>query len=238
MIRVAVCSKDSAVIEQVQKIAGTVLGIGKCDGYQELKNLFFALEGGEQYKAIFLDIRWDREAKGLDAAEKIFKTKPEIEIVYMSAYPERYIQQIFLKSVNVSGFLIKPIDEKVLEEILLKVEQKGQKKDPNSLLVKHKSTVHSIRFDEIVYLESAGHVVTIHTRSEEHNCYTRLEKLYERLPEYFIQCHKSYVVNMNEIQRIEKSQVMLANETNIPISKARYKETKSRYGRYVEQIPK
>lgn len=154
----------------------------------------------------------------------------------MTAYPKQYIQQIFLKPANVRGFLIKPIDGKLLEENLYKVAEGARRKIPNNLLIRCKSTLHSIRFNEILYLESAGHVVTVHTRTEDYNCYGCLEKMYERLPEYFIQCHKSYVVNMNGIRKMDKSQVMMEDNTRIPISKARYRTTKDRYDCYAEQI--
>lgn len=236
MIRVAVCSDDSMVLEQVQKAADRILGAGSCDRYGEICSLLMALDDGWTYRAVFLDIRWDKKAKGIDAAEKIFRVEPETKIIYMTAYPRQYIQQIFFTSANVNGFLIKPIDDALLEKNLWKLRDAEQKEAPNSLMIRYKSTIYSIRFDEILYLESVGHVVIIHTRTEEHNCYSRLDKLYERLPEYFIQCHKSYVVNMNEIRRMDKSQVLMGDETKIPISKTRYQATKNRYGCYAEQI--
>ena len=39
---------------------------------------------------------------------------------------------------------------------------------------------------------------------------------------------------MKEIQRIEKGKVLLSDYTEIPISKARYGDTKSRYFHYME----
>ena len=54
-----------------------------------------------------------------------------------------------------------------------------------------------------------------------------------RLPETFLQCHKSYIVNMNEIRRIERNRIIMTNETEIPISKSRYGDTRSRYFRYM-----
>lgn len=235
MMRVAVCSRNCVIIEQVQEAVGRILGCAGCDGYKELTALLLAIDGGEGYRAVFLDIQWDQAAEGMDAAEKLFLTKPEMKVIYMTAYPEQYIQQIFLRPANISGFLIKPIDSGLLEEHLRKIAREEQKKELASLVVKNKGTVHSIRFEQILYLESVGHVVTIYTKTEAHNCYNRLEKLYERLPAYFVQCHKSYVVNMNEIRWMDKSQMVMENEIKIPISKARYRATKKCYNHYVEE---
>ncbi len=236
MIKVAVCSNDLTALEQTGKMIGQILGGEACDRYPELRDLLLRIEGGERYAAIFLDIQWEGEARGIDAAGVLFFTAPKTKIIYMTRYPEQYVQQIFLKPANVSGFLICPIDEGLLEKNLQKVIEAEQKKDPNSLLIRHKSTTRSIRFDEICYLESAGHMVTIYTKTDCHRCYGRLEKLYECLPEHFIQCHKSYVVNMDLISRMEKGQVWMEDETKIPISKARYGATKARYHRYMERM--
>ena len=236
MMKVAVCSNDLAALEQVRMMTGRIWGEGACDGYLELRNLFLAIEGGERYAAVLLDVQWEGEPRGIDAAGDLFFTAPETRIIYMTRYPERYVQQIFLTPANVSGFLIRPVEEGLLEKNLQKVLEAERRKDPNSLLVRHKSTTRSIRFEEILYLESAGHMVTIHTRTGSHRCYDRLEHLYERLPEYFIQCHKSYVVNMNEIHRMEKGQVWMDDEMKIPISKARYGATKARYHGYMERL--
>lgn len=236
MIKVAVCSENSMILDQVHKAADRILGTGGCDEYRELKNLLLVPKDEWRYMAVFLDICWDKEAKGIHAAEKIFRAEPETRIIYMTAYPKQYIQQIFLKPANVGGFLIKPIEEKFLEENLHKVKETAQEKVLDSLLVRYKNTVQLIRFDEILYLESSGHMVTIHTRTADYNCYGPLEKIYERLPEYFIQCHKSYVVNMREICRMDKRQITIENNTVIPISKARHRTTKNRYDCYMEQL--
>lgn len=234
MKRVAVCDDNSLILKQVMDAVDRIQGRGACDGYLELKKLLLAIEGGERYLVIVMDIEWNGGADGIAAAQRIKQLDADARIIYMTGYTERYVQQIFLTPANISGFLMKPVDEKLLAENLRKVWEEERENEKKRLLVKYKGTMLSIPFDEITYLESAGHLITIHTRTGKHNCYDRLEKLSEGLPDCFIQCHKSYVVNMNEIQRIEKGQVLMADQTEIPISKARYGDTKSRYFRYME----
>lgn len=57
----------------------------------------------------------------------------------------------------------------------------------------------------------------------------------EQLPEYFIQCHKSYIVNMNEISRLERNGICLEQDIVVPVSKSRYGETKKQYFRFMGQ---
>lgn len=234
MRKVAVCDDNSLILGEVIEAVDRILGTGFCDGYEDLKKLLAAIEGGERYQAIIMDIEWNGSADGIEAAQKIQQLDSSARIIYMTGYAERYVQQIFLKPANISGFLMKPVEEKMLRENLKKIKDEEQEAEKKRLLVKYKGAMLSLSFNDIVYLESAGHMITIHTREGKQNCYDRLEKLFERLPEYFIQCHKSYVVNMKEIQRIEKGKVLMSDYTEIPISKARYANTKSRYFHYME----
>ena len=231
---VAVCDDNPLILEDVAKAVECILGTECCDRYDDLKNLLIAIEGGERYLAIIMDIEWDGSACGIEAAQKIQRLDECAKIIYMTGYAERYVQQIFLKPANISGFLMKPVEENLLKENLKKIMEDVQEAEKKRLLVKYKGAMLTLSFDDIVYLESAGHMITIHTRTGKQSCYDRLEKIFERLPEYFIQCHKSYVVNMKEIQRIEKGKVLLSDYTEIPISNARYGDTKSRYFHYME----
>lgn len=236
MKRIAVCDDNSLILSDVVGAVERILGTGYCDGYGDLDKLFMAIEGGERYQAIIMDIEWDGSADGIEAAQRIQQLDSSARIIYMTGYVERYVQQIFLKPANISGFLTKPVEEAMLRENLRKINEEEQEEENKRLLVKYKGAMLSLPFRDIVYLESAGHMITIHTRTEKQSCYDRLEKLFERLPEYFIQCHKSYVVNMNEIQRIEKGKVFMSDYTEIPISKARYANTRSRYFHYMESM--
>lgn len=104
------------------------------------------------------------------------------------------------------------------------------------LEIKYKNESISLLYEDIIYLESMGHLVVIHVEGGDYYSYDRLEKMKESLPEQFVHCHKSYVVNMDYIRRIEKRKIILMNEKEIPISKARYGETKIKFMEYSEEL--
>lgn len=227
------CDDESLVLERMKASVEKVPEVQACDTFLEPEQLLGAVRSGCRYDIVIMDIEWNGKEAGIAAAEKLGRLDGEARIIYMTGYTRQYVQQIFLRPANLSGFLMKPVDEELLKENVRKVMEEREA-SKRGLLVKSKSTVLSIPFDIILYLESAGHVVTIHTRNEQHSCYDRLEKLMGRLPETFLQCHKSYIVNMNEIRRIERNRIIMTNETEIPISKSRYGDTRSRYFRYME----
>lgn len=88
---------------------------------------------------------------------------------------------------------------------------------------------------EILYLESLGHTVNIHTAEEQITVYARLNNILQLLPDGFIQCHKSFVVNMRQIRRFQAPDILLKNGAKIPVSRNRYAETKSAYFKFMGQ---
>lgn len=236
MFRVAICDSDPLILEQIEKIIGRYPEIYRCDKYSDTEDLLRFLEYGEKYEMAILDLEWRGTLKGIETGTQMGRLYPEIKVVYMAEHPVDVIQQMFLKLPNLSGFLIKPIEERILQEYLeknMELEQVGQN---DSLLIKKKGRVKAVRFDDIIYLESDGHLIKVWTREDQHECYGRLGEFVKRLPEYFIQCHKSYLVNMNEIKEINGNQIVLQGEKRIPVSKSRNQDTKRRFYSYISSI--
>ena len=44
-----------------------------------------------------------------------------------------------------------------------------------------------------------------------------LKRLEERLPNYFMRIHRSYIINLRHIQEVSKTRVLLDNEILLPI---------------------
>lgn len=124
----------------------------------------------------------------------------------------------------------------MLEKNLQKVMRTREKPVNRRLEIKYKNETVSLLYEDIIYMESMGHLVVIHVESGDYYSYDRLEKMKENMPEHFVHCHKSYVVNMDYIRRIEKRKIILMNEKEIPISKARYGDTRNRFLEYSEEL--
>ena len=89
--------------------------------------------------------------------------------------------------------------------------------------------VQAIPIREIYYLESKGHHVIIHTFEDNVEVYGRLDDIKEKLPNCFLQCHKSYMVNMNYILFIDKNEILLKGDNRVNISRAKYGEVREIY---------
>lgn len=232
-MKIAICDDQQSSLECVKS---EVLSLDiPCEIalFQDIQLLYREIGLGRKYDVVFMDIEWYGEQRGIDFAANLYKLCPKTRIVFITGYPERYSQQIFFKYTNLKGFIAKPIDKAILLDTLMRIKGEIQDESKSHLVIKFNGAVASIDPDDIFYLESRAHKITIHTGGENHLCYEKLDVLAEELPENFIFTHKSFLVNMDKIQRIEREYLILANNEEVPISKSRFLEMREKYFRYI-----
>lgn len=176
-----------------------------------------------QVDLIFLDIQMD-ELSGIQMLE-VLKTKPKV--ILTTAYDEYALKGYDL---DVSDYLLKPIAfqrflhacEKVYD--LLFPVSKTDIFDANQVenskgyfFVKNGSITQKINFHEILFVEGMKDYLRIHTAKEKIMTLLSFKKLEEALPANgFMRIHKSYLIQLDKIEGIERNRVKIANEL-IPI---------------------
>ena len=112
------------------------------------------------------------------------------------------------------------------------IETINTKRD--QLIVSVRQSVEKINCHEICFLESRGHNVYIYTETRELRVYQKLSDLSDQFPDYFHQCHKSYVVNFEKVIRLEKTQFSIADGRIVPVSRMHQVETKEAYQSFLD----
>jgi DNA-binding LytR/AlgR family response regulator len=163
----------------------------------------------------------------------LYNLSPKTKIIFITGYLQRYSQQVFLKNTNLRGFIAKPIDTDILLKNMEKIKNEILLEDNRKLILKFNGIITRINPDDILYIESRAHTATVHTTDSKHLCYEKLNDLAKRLPQQFVLTHKSFLVNMDKIHRIERGQVQLEKDIDIPISKSRYNDVRDNYFRYI-----
>jgi DNA-binding LytR/AlgR family response regulator len=75
-----------------------------------------------------------------------------------------------------------------------------------------------VSVDDLIYCESVKRVTHFYTRSGALKMYIKLSEVEEKLPEYFIRCHQSFLVNFHYIKRVGKTDVEMSDGMTIPVS--------------------
>lgn len=232
-MQIAICDDDPLFLELLASQVEALKFSYKIDCFSKLKDFLHSFESGKRYDAVLMDIDWKQVETGIDIAEKLATCYPQTKIIYVTGYNNRFSQHIFLRKANLSGYLVKPVDSELLQANLEKVANALKKPDDSFLTVNIGGKPISIPHSDLVYLESTGHIVNIHTRDELLKVYEKLDKLTAMLPEGFLRCHKSYLVSMRSIRRFREHDVLLDTGDAIPVSRSRYAQAKADYFRYM-----
>jgi len=228
-MQIAICDDNKLHLLDMKEKLSSLPVVKSAFYFSDLMLFLSSIEDGRSYDAVLMDIDWDRGSTGMDAAAEVYDRNPDIKVIYVTGHSEKYAQRIFLQKANLSGFISKPVDIEILKANLQKVADALPLSEQPALIVRQNNALISIPFREIYYIESWKHTVTIHNSQAPVVTYERLEKIMEACPAGFFQCHKSYIVNMAQIQRFQADEAVLKNGKTVPISRSKFTKTKEAY---------
>jgi len=175
-------------------------------------------EHGTDFDVLLLDIEMGR-MNGVELARQI-RTKNKLsQIIFVTGYND-YIADGY--DVDALQYLLKPIDPAKLEQTLSRAAQRLQKNE-RFLLLELPEEVLRIPFGEIRFLDVFGKIVTVHA-GQNHSLRTTLSGLLERLDDSFVRVGRSLVVNLDHVQRITHTQILLDSGEQLPLPRGTYDE--------------
>jgi len=236
-MNIALCDDDTIAMEYLLSLCNEISVISSLAQYTSPEVLLSDIRAGVSFDVVIMDIEFETKKTGIDYSEELFHLAPTIRTIYITGYTERFVQKIFLKKSALIGFITKPAQKDILEDLLKKAQSELDGDKDNFVCNLGRGISETIPCHTILYLESNGHKVLIHVENspEVYSVYDRLSSLVKQLPSYFRQCHKSYLINMDKIKRIDKREVILTDGTVIQISKAYAAKIKEDYIRYMQK---
>lgn len=232
----------SVVIEYLQAFPQIKIAAECNDGFEGVKAI-------QQHKpdVIFLDIQMPK-INGFEMLELIVEPPA---VIFTTAFDEYAIKAFEAHAVD---YLLKPFSQERFNKAVEKwlgqstlqkqkqaVEELVQAPSPipsqaERIVVKNGGKIKIINVHAIKFLEAADDYVKIHT-SEGAFLKNKTMGFYEKvLPtEGFVRTHRSYLVNVQEITRIEPYEkeshlAILRNGEKLPVSKAGYAKLKAVLG--------
>ncbi|TPV33259.1 response regulator transcription factor [Paucihalobacter ruber] len=192
--------------------------IGMVD-FVEIKAICFnaneakiALKTHPDTNLIFLDINMPGES-GLNFYKQLDNPP---ELILTTAYPQ-YAVEAF--EINATDYLLKPIAFERFMSALDKVSDKiatPETKLAQHIIIKSNKVIHQVNLEELQMVEAFGDYIKIHTSEKIIVSNNTLTNFLNQLPDYFLRCHKSFVVNKNLINLVEGNTISI-NHLKIPI---------------------
>ena len=182
--------------------------------------------------AIFCDINMP-DLNGMDFIKSLV-TPPMV--VFTTAYAEYAVEGF---KVNAVDYLLKPFGLQDFQRAANRLKERSlpptppQKEEDTSddtIFLKTEYRIVKVSISNIRYIEGMSEYLKVHVEGESKPIITLLsmKKIEERLPDYFMRIHRSYIVNLKMIQEVNKNRIIMDKETFLPIGDM-YKDTFQHY---------
>ncbi len=170
--------------------------------------------------ALFIDINMP-DVNGLDFVASLPK-RPIV--VFATAYAQYAVDSFKVAPVD---YLLKPYSfadfqraaGRVARQFELEQKADIQTQDAESLYVKVDYRYVRVELKDIRYIEGMSDYLRIHMATDTRPLITHstFRQISEYLTPNFIQVHKSYIVNMDQVREIQRMRIAMDRDTIIPV---------------------
>lgn len=193
------------------------------NGLLDLKDSFLNAKDALEYlketkvELIFLDVNMPE----VDGFSFIGKLDYKPAIILTTAHSTHAVKSY---EYDVVDFLVKPVRIERFNEAVQKAINLYKKNifryQQNQLLsVKSKGDLVDIPMSEILYVQSIANYVKIFTRKNSYLLHITTREIEKKLNQNnFTRIHKSYIINLNYLKKVEPLKVLIEN-TELPVGK-------------------
>lgn len=228
-MKVAICDDEPIVRNLVKEM---------CLDYFKLNllevNIFMFKNGVEFLKnnmemdIVFIDVDMPK-LNGLSVAEKIRYRGENSFIIFLTGYSEM-MQNAF--KVKAFRYLLKPVKKYEIFEALEAIQKEVL--EDKKIVISYKNVDTIISEQDILSIESLGDHTSIYLYDKYHISTNTLAYWSEILDKtLFFRTHKSYIVGISHVRKIDKKSVFLINNMEVPISVRNMKKFKERINNYI-----
>lgn len=137
--------------------------------------------------------------------------------------PMEYVRpDIFASSLILRPFRRELLRDKLRDLILKYLERLEQGNSSDFFVLETRAGVTSIPYRRIYYMEARDKRIYLRLQDKEYAFYDTMDELERRLPESFMRCHRSFLVNRQYVEKILLSQgeIYLSHGITVPLSRS------------------
>lgn len=232
--KIAVCDDELVCAREMENLI--------CQCCEELQVLYEVkiygsgqklLNVTEETDLLFLDVEM-KGIDGLQVKDELRQSDLVKKIVFVTSHAE-YMQAAF--GMKVIGFECKPVTKEMIQKwITVAMEEL----DSGWVTYQTQDGTYTASENEIRYLEADKDYVKLYLSGNENPVLLTVSmKQCERTfdTKRFLRVHKSYLVNMQFVQKINGNEIRLnGQERTIPIGRTYKNQAKERYEQYLKSV--
>ena len=137
-------------------------------------------------------------------------------------------------SVQPVHFILKPVTREMLEDALRTDIELNHK--PKTMLFRTGGKSVSLAVSDIRYIESMNHSIIVHLADTDRVFSLSLSETERNAPDgIFFRCHNSFLVNMEYVAEIGRTEIRLRDGCRLPVGRRFYQSFQSAFVRYMNR---
>jgi DNA-binding LytR/AlgR family response regulator len=188
-------------------------------------------EFGQTLDILILDICLDNNQNGIVLAKNIAIKNPNIKIIFVTAYLEQVID------ISEAPFIYFVYKNKTFERKLCDAIDRALQKyktDKNKYIVIKDQKIFTDKVE--CFIADKKQTRVLYNDNAEENLKIGISLIAELIPNNFVSIHRSCIVNMDYIDRIEKSEKLIKtiSGNNLQIARSKYNNVLKTYRSYLK----
>lgn len=224
-ITIALCDDDSDQIKNLRRLIGEW-----ADGKPFAVNIA-GYESGEQFlfeyqddpcDLLLLDIEMSG-INGMELAKKLRSAGDMLPIIFITGYSDYMADGYDVEALH---YLLKPVETDKLFDVLDRyAARRGRSEE---IILPTAEGVCRTALESIAYIEAFGRKTAVHLRDKTVlECNMSISE-FEKFSGFF-HCHRSYIVNLEQVRSITKNAVILETGEEVPLSRRLYNDVNKRF---------
>lgn len=222
MLNICLCDDEINVLNYYSNIINETLNengyIFRIDTFISGESLIFDLEEDpNRFNIIIIDILM-RNINGIETAKILRTYGYNGVIIFLTSSKEFALESFKAEPLN---YILKNDTYDRFNKILLKAAEQVYKISNKNIIISSNSGNKIINLDNIVYMEYLNRKIILHKTSGELEAINCLFKyIYDKVKDHgFIQCHKSYIINIKYVKSFKKLECTLQGDIIVPIGR-------------------
>ena len=230
MLRVVVCDDEENILKEIADIVENKLAERQvtCDIFviNDARILLEELKENP-IDVLFLDIDMPYYS-GMDVASYISENNLSTILIFVTSHDELVYKTFAYKPF---GFIRKTHLNEEIDELVDRLSKELEDRKQELVITKAGEIV-KVPLCDISYIESEGNYLNIRTREEIIRYRETMSNMENALKgKGFIRCHKGYLVNVNNIEKMKMSELLVKcgkEETVVPVGRSYEKDVKKK----------
>ena len=224
-------TEDDTLHEEMLRITLEQLGYDLIDVIYKPSSLFLKIDATKP-DILLMDIDLGDDVSGIDLVKEV-NERYDIPVIYVTSFADSDTFQK-AKRTYPAAYIVKPYNElelqRAIELAIYNQQEKINSSDDtrknvvfnNDIFIKEGKAFVKIETDSIKLIEAYDKYCFIYTSEKKSMIRSRLKDIYSQLPaNTFCQVHRSYIVNINAIDKIVLSNNRIYSAgKEIPVSKS------------------